>query len=128
MHKHAKLMMEYAQDAMETDTPWKHWEVYNPQYNEWEILRSNPFWASDLEYRRKQKTIQVEIPWFPPPVREPLQYGDEYWFTNAMHAIRNFWDGTSVDKYRLEQGEIHRTKEAAEQHLAALKYLNNIQR
>ena len=27
-HKHAELMMQYAQDAMETDKPWERWEVF----------------------------------------------------------------------------------------------------
>jgi len=25
-HKHADLMLQYAQDAMETDKPWERWE------------------------------------------------------------------------------------------------------
>ena len=32
-HKHANLMLQYAQDAMETDKPWERWEVKAP--NEW---------------------------------------------------------------------------------------------
>ena len=27
-HKHAELMMQYAQDAMETDKPWERWESF----------------------------------------------------------------------------------------------------
>ena len=27
-HIHADLMLQYAQDAMETDKPWERWEVY----------------------------------------------------------------------------------------------------
>ena len=29
-HKHAALMLQYAQDAAETDKPWKRWEVKIP--------------------------------------------------------------------------------------------------
>ena len=25
-HKHADLMLQYAEDAMETDRPWERWE------------------------------------------------------------------------------------------------------
>ena len=29
-HKHADLMLQYAQDAMETDKSWEWWEVKVP--------------------------------------------------------------------------------------------------
>ena len=34
-HKHAALMLQYAQDAMETDRPWERWELYSDKKKEW---------------------------------------------------------------------------------------------
>ena len=34
-HKHAELMMQYAQDAMETIEPWRNWEAYNTHDRKW---------------------------------------------------------------------------------------------
>ena len=61
-HKHAELMMQYAQDAMTTFTPWELWQCRVPRSVDprWEdCISGNPTWATDCEYRRKpvQHTI-----------------------------------------------------------------------
>lgn len=54
-HKHAELMMQYAQDAMETDTPWDRWQVKSEKH--WHDFTSKqPEWDPELEYRRKPQT------------------------------------------------------------------------
>ena len=55
-HKHAELMMQYAQDAMTTATPWELWEARAPRKHDWYTLKSDPCWSVDFEYRRKPKT------------------------------------------------------------------------
>jgi hypothetical protein len=55
-HKHAELMMQYAQDAMTTDKPWELWEARAPRKHDWYTLKSDPCWSTDFEYRRKPKT------------------------------------------------------------------------
>lgn len=50
-HIHAELMMEYAKDAMETDTPWKRWEFRNMK-GEWVSLMQHPAWQPGVEYRK----------------------------------------------------------------------------
>jgi hypothetical protein len=50
-HVRAELMMEYAKDAMETDTPWERWEFRNMK-GEWVSLSQHPAWQTDLEYRK----------------------------------------------------------------------------
>ena len=54
-HKHAELMMMYAQDAMETDTPWERWE-YAPEVcqGKWFPITWHPGWAQSNEYRRRE--------------------------------------------------------------------------
>lgn len=57
-HVHAELMMKYAQDALETDSPWERWEFYNEIDKEWMGMR-NPLWQPEILYRRKPKTRTV---------------------------------------------------------------------
>lgn len=54
-HKHAELMMMYAQDAMETDKPWERWEYKECGDDNWYGFEiGNITWQSGLEYRRKE--------------------------------------------------------------------------
>ena len=36
-HKHAELMMQYAQDAMETDKPWERWQYQTESMQEGDV-------------------------------------------------------------------------------------------
>lgn len=67
-HKHAELMLQYALDAMETDTPWEWWEcafVSSEGLGRWEPLaaptHSVPSMIFNYEYRRKADAPPV--PW-----------------------------------------------------------------
>lgn len=53
-HKHADLMMQYAQDAMETDKPWLRWEYQEEQSSIWRdcIDEDDMCFVIDYEYRR----------------------------------------------------------------------------
>ena len=56
-HKHAELMAQYAEDALETNKPWKRWEGTNSD-TPWETLSGTPTWSEQCRYRRKYKTIR----------------------------------------------------------------------
>jgi hypothetical protein len=119
-HKHAELIALYAQDAMETDKPWERWE-YSSHGIEWFGCSCNPSWGTELEYRRKPKTIRIGDYDVPEPVREPLNDWDWYWvacLTNGATYLP--WRGDVIEIQWLSQGLIHRTKEAAELHVKAL--------
>ena len=60
-HKHAQQMLEYAQDALVSEEPWKKWESRHPN-NNWTDLTASPVWQTQREYRRKIRTVTVEIP------------------------------------------------------------------
>lgn len=51
-HKHAELIMQYAEDAMETEAPWDRWE-YSYNGKVWFQCTDNPGWTLDVKYRRK---------------------------------------------------------------------------
>ncbi len=60
-HPHAALMMQYAQDAMETDKPWERWEQRffstDPGW-EWKSVRLPLYFHEDCQYRRKPKVCE----------------------------------------------------------------------
>lgn len=51
-HVHAELMARYAEDARETNEPWKLWEVDNG--SGWVGLNKPPSWYESIKYRRKR--------------------------------------------------------------------------
>lgn len=62
-HIHAELMMQYAQDAMETDKPWERWEFYGSLSEGWMSVEAaiSPVWWPDVQYRRKPKPYEPTL-------------------------------------------------------------------
>lgn len=60
-HIHAELMVQYAQDALETETPWERWEYSKSYDDKWQELVNNPHFYLDVKYRRKQETLSISI-------------------------------------------------------------------
>jgi hypothetical protein len=122
-HKHAENMLAYAQDAMEIDKPWERWEYYSCIQESWVPIHKSPLWDEGTEYRRKPRTININGFEVPEPVREPLEYGQEYYIPtiagDLMVAALFAWYDNDHDRW-LEKGIIHLTKEAAEIHAKAL--------
>ena len=123
-HPHAALMLEFAKDAAETETPWYGWQGRTPGHSEWYECTHPPSWCDGSEYRRKPtppKTININGIEVPEPVREPLNFGDEYVALDLICVIDDIeWFGDDWDMENLHLGIIHLTKEAAEIHRKAL--------
>lgn len=106
-HKHAELMMQYAQDAMETDKPWELWEVKNLQ-GIWEVFGCELSFSADMEYRRKPKMISVtlmdgEVVSWPEPHKTELKHGDVYYTVPAScDALQMQWGTVENDNGRLK--------------------------
>ena len=133
-HIHAELMMQYAQDAMETPYPWERWEYQTESMQEgdvWNNCFPNPSFDVRYKYRRKPKMISVtlasgEVVSWPEPHRTELEYGDEYFYVNANGSvIIEGWECMAQEIDTLSNGWIHLTEEAAEQHSHALFKINN---
>jgi len=60
-HPHAENMRLYAEDAAETDTPWRLWEVKARNGQIWGQIYGHPAWDEDAEYRRKQKPLECWV-------------------------------------------------------------------
>ncbi len=110
-HPHAKLMLQYAQDAMTTSEPWKLWQVQDGDFGgpkgEWSNLEEySNLWIIGKNYRRKPitKLIHgVEVPdiiftpedneyYFYPDPTKPRMYEMEYFHKYAEeceHRLTN---------------------------------------
>ena len=133
-HKHAELMMQYAQDAMETPHPWERWQYQTESMQEGDVWNNcflNPSFGESYKYRRKPKVVSVtlangEVVSWPEPLKlSDLELNKSYFFIDTeldIHETR--W--VSFDNMELVScGMVHDTKEAAEQHAAALRKINN---
>ena len=113
-HKHAALMLQYAQDWAETDEPWKRWEVTSHR-NEWVALFGHPYWREESEYRRKPRTLTYAVT-IPEPLREVPGVGEVYYVaapTLGAFCSWNKWNGDSLDLRWLERGLCFATEEDA---------------
>ena len=130
-HKHAELMMQYAQDAMETDKPWERWEFRISIHDDWTTLGGNAMWYTDYQYRRKPKMISVtlengEVVSWPEPYRGDLNVGQHCYLVEHNGDVEDVCFAIhSHNTMVVMFGMAHLTKEAAEQHSHALFKINN---
>lgn len=122
-HKHAALMLQYAQDAAETDKPWERWEV-KVNNGEWCELNSNPKWFDYWEYRRKPQVIRVGRHEFPKPISNAPLNTINYFLVTAWNGCfdvdADTWVNSKLDNMRLESWRVHLTREAAQAHADVL--------
>jgi len=121
-HPHAELMLQYAQDAMETDFPCDRWQYKSGEGN-WQPCINNPLWHKTQQYRRKPKTININCYAVPEPERKAPKLDTVYFIPNIMdrnHYTRFTWYDDPTDRLFLESGLVHSTQEAAETHTKAL--------
>lgn len=123
-HIHAETMLQYAQDAMKTNTPWELWECRKANSNDpWCELETHPAWCEYSEYRHKPHTVNINGYEVPEPVRSPLYIGTKYWspyISVGAHASSATWTEHEFDYARLRNGVIHQTSGAAIAHAKAL--------
>ena len=132
-HKHAALMLQYAQDAAETDKPWERWEYSDTstlnQHGEkirddWYDCGDNPDWCPDVQYRRKPQVIRVGRHAFPKPISNQPLHGTRYFFISGIGACflarSDTWTGADYDANRLTGNRIHLSKDAAQAHADVL--------
>lgn len=114
-HKHTALMLQYAQDWAETDTPWKRWEVAAPG-DKFVSLSGHPYWGEEYEYRRKARTLTYSVT-IPDPLRKAPATGSWYWLaepaSDDFTSRAAYWHGDCVDNFRLKRGLCFATKEDA---------------
>lgn len=113
-HKHTALMLQYAQDWAETDTPWKRWEVAAPG-DKFVSLSSHPYWGEEYEYRRKPRPLTYTIT-IPEPLREAPKVGTIIYLPTPLAeelASMYGWYGSKPDERLLKRGLCFATAEDA---------------
>jgi hypothetical protein len=124
-HKHAENMRLFAEDALQSKTPWLHWQCRAVGDIEWTNFDGGcPVWRDDVEYRRKPKTIRIGERDVPAPMRVAPAHGSTYWYPNPSNGElfnQTEWVGhNDLDVRRLKHGLVHATKKAAIAHAEAL--------
>lgn len=129
-HLHSKLMLQYAQDAQTTETPWELWEYASPATDplQWKPLLDHPGWIPSFRYRQKPKRITISNVSIPLPLQTPPIIGTIYWIPTITSvesiSARHVWSGSSEDLRWLQRGLIHTNEDAARQHAEALLSFN----
>lgn len=124
-HVHAELMRLYAEDAMETDKPWKHWEQWGKKRSGdgWVQMLAHPRWVPAIQYRRKPKVISINGHEVPEPLREAPPHGETIFavaLTMSDNVTRFIWAGPNSQLEMLRRGILHTTPEAAKLHARAI--------
>ena len=122
-HKHAHNMALYAQDALETETPWERWEMAFADSLPWHGMDSHPGWIKHYEYRRKPQTIRIGDIDVPKPMSTAPVIGSVYWlvcFESDNFACALVWRDDKEDRLRLERRLCHATEEATTANAKAL--------
>ena len=114
-HKHAHLMLQYAQDAAETDKPWERWQI-RPEggTEEWHDCSGRLCFSERCEYRRKPRTLTYSVT-IPEPLREAPEPLGLYWMAqlSGEHYAQMYWQGRDFELWRLHRGLCFATKEDA---------------
>lgn len=103
-HKHAALMLQYAQDWAETDEPWSRWQYSHN--GEWKPLLGHPGWHEEHEYRRKPRTITYTVT-IPEPLNSRPKIGTIYYVPSLAVQelyVAYVWQNKQLDNMRLKRG------------------------
>ena len=115
-HKHAALMLQYAQDALETETPWERWQIRPEGGTEgWHDCSGRLCFSERCEYRRKPRTLTYTVT-IPEPLRDAPEVGETYYVADPK--TRDFyewlyWHGDEICMRFLTRGLCFATKEDA---------------
>lgn len=117
--KHAKLMIEYANDCLTNREAFLNWQVLIDS-NDWVDLCNHPLWHEDNEYRRKPSVVMIGGVEVPKPETTAPQVGTKYWHASPTKHTACYWNNDNYDKDILNAGILHLTKEGADKHRKAL--------
>lgn len=124
MHKHAKIIMEWAQMMQMPKSEWRAMQYRGPLASEkWLDLEIDdvPAFSDRNEYRWAPRTIHIGDIDVPEPMRTAPDYEFYYPVLSNVSLFNNeIWLGSAQDIAKLERGLIHLDKESAITHAKAL--------
>ena len=122
-HKHAESMRQYYTDAMETEEPWKRWEMSDDAVR-WTPCDYHPDWDTSMQYRHRPRTIMINGFEVPEPLRQEPAYGDLLWLASltSEYPVSIPWEDRykEMAAYWMKLGLLHVTQSAAHTHVQAL--------
>ena len=125
VHKHAENMALYAQDAAETNTPWKRWELSEiDDKGRWYPCTTHPAWNENTWYRHKKTVIKIGRFEFPKPMNRAPKEGTEYFYLDF--GDRGFtincgtWTNTNLDILNIARNVSHLSRKDAQTHADVL--------
>ena len=122
-HPHAESMALYAQDALETATPWERWER-NTDNEIWNKCHDNPQWHARTKYRRKPAKRYCNGTELPACDGNELSVRTRYYspdFTvGSMVTTRSWGYRPKVDEQLLKHGQVYLNEEDALTHAKAM--------
>lgn len=130
-HVHAALMLQYAQDAAETDRPWERWETSESKtkigdewVDDWEDLTGNPDWNPAVGYRHKKTVIKIGRFEFPKPMTRAPKEGTDYFYLdfgdNGFVVGGSSWAGDDFDMKNVAMNVSHLSHKDAQTHADVL--------
>jgi hypothetical protein len=121
-HKHAENMRLFAEDALQSKTPWLHWQCRAVGDIEWTDFDGGcPIWRDDVEYRRKPKTIRIGERDVPEPMTTAPEDGATYWVVSPLAQELVFqYTWSAGDYIYLQKNLCHTSHQAAIAHAEAL--------
>jgi len=125
-HKHKQLMEILAHQILDgVENPGELWEFKYPNAEQWTECLSDslPCFHENMDFRLKQKTININGYKVPEPERVAPRYGDKYFKPsdyNKKGYACHVWCNDQDDFRALENGVVHLTPEAAITHGKAI--------
>ena len=114
-HKHAALMLQYAQDAAETDKPWDRWQFRGLDTEKWLDCAGGIGFSNLCEYRRKPRSMTYTVT-IPEPLREAPKRGECYYVMDTAapnFCLSYWWSDNGTDQRLLKRGLCFATEAAA---------------
>lgn len=128
-HPHAESIMLFAQQALESQTPWLFWEFSHNNGKTWKPCEECPLWDENTLYRQRSPKIQVGDVMVNRPIDTPPEIGTTIFvadITSPFMCYRTQWTGTysNSNTEMLKRGLVHLTQESAIEHSKALILLS----
>ncbi len=123
-HKHAHLMMQYAHDAAEHDTPWGKWQFSTNNGETWEDCAGTPAWDINSEYRHKPKKTVFERLVVPTTDADEIELHQDYYvLSNNPYEIWSCCNhNPAMLRTHIQKYHVYTDMTDAENALAFLKH------
>lgn len=119
---HAELIRQYAEDWMETKTPYDRWQYKNRVTEKWVRMQDHPNWDSMVEYRRHVPRELFGV-FIADCVTQVPANGTVYYIPSLETICgydRRTWCGLDADLSNLERKLIYTDPDDAAKHAKVL--------